>query len=135
MFMTLSTAARTMAGITLLAVPTIVYGSLAVLAEQSSYDQGLVFTLQQASYFLVGHANAGVLVILSLMLQILLDFAELPEGLRWLARVLAPASAILLAGGYFGIVFIRGLSVLLWLGLLSLSVAMILSGVGLLRRP
>ena len=139
--MNLSRPARLMAGITLLTVPTIVYGGLTVLsvvtagAHGLSPDNGVELTPLQTTLFRAGHAHAGALVILSLVLQILLDFAELPNGARWLARVAAPAAAVFVSGGFFGIAFTPRLAVLLWAGALSLGVTVLLTGIGLLRRP
>jgi len=118
--MTLSHPARLMAGLTLITVPTIVYGGL---------------TLLQQALFRAGHAHAGVLVILSLVLQVLLDSATLPERVRWGARVLAVAGAILVSGGFFGLAFFPGFATVLWLGAASVSTAVLLAGIGLVRRP
>ncbi len=139
--MNLSRPARLMAGVTLLTVPTIVYGGLTVLTLVTAGAHGLpsagemTLTPLQMTLFRAGHAHAGVLVILSLVLQVLLDFTELPSGGRWLARVAAPMAAILLSGGFFGIAFHPGLGALLWAGAFALVVAVVLTGVGLLRSP
>ena len=136
----MSRPARLMAGITLLTVPTIVYGGLTVLAVITSNAHGattgpaLVLTPLQQSLFRAGHAHAGVLVILSLVLQVLLDAATLRESTRWLARVLAPAAAICLSGGFFGIAFHPGFAPLLWTGAACLIATVVISGVGLVRR-
>jgi hypothetical protein len=136
----LSRSARLMAGVTLLTVPTIVYGGLTVLAAVTRNAHGLggddllALTPLQLSLFRAGHAHAGVLVLLSLLLQVLLDAAQLCAGLKWVARVCAPAAAILISGGFFGIAFVPGLVALLWLGAGALVVCVVLSGVGLVRQ-
>lgn len=139
--MTLSRPARLMAGITLLTVPTIVYGGLTVLAVVTKNAHGLppgggleLSALQQ-SLFRAGHAHAGALVILSLVLQGLLDSTSLAESTRWVARVTAPAAAVLLSGGFFGIAFQPAFGALLWLGAACLVVTVVLTGVGLVRQP
>jgi hypothetical protein len=76
-----------------------------------------------------------VLVILSLVLQLLLDFAELPNAARWIARVSAPAAAVMVSGGFFGVAFMPEFSALLWAGALVLMTAVVLTGIGLLRSP
>jgi len=139
--MNLSRPARLMSGITLLTVPTIVYGGLTVLSVVTagvhglSSSGGLELTPLQTTLFRAGHAHAGALVILSLVLQILLDFTELPSGARWLARVSAPLAAILLSGGFFGIAFRPALGALLWAGAACLVVSVVVTGIGLVRLP
>jgi len=72
---------------------------------------------------------------LSLVLQVLLDAATLPAGLKWLARISAPVAAVGISGGFFGIAFLAAFRWLLYFGAASLAVAVVLAGVGLLRRP
>ncbi|MDX2014918.1 MAG: DUF2141 domain-containing protein [Myxococcaceae bacterium] len=138
--MTLSRPARLMAGVTLLTVPTIVYGGLTVLAVVTKNAHGLppgggleLSALQQ-SLFRAGHAHAGALVMLSLVLQALLDSTSLRESTRWAARVTAPAAAVLLSGGFFGIAFQPAFGALLWLGAACLVVSVVVTGVGLVRE-
>lgn len=139
--MTLSRPARLMAGLTLITVPTIVYGGLTVLAVLTGNAHGspvpsaLALTPLQQALFRAGHAHAGVLVILSLVIQPLLDAATLGERPRWLARVTAPAAAVLLSGGFFGIAFHPGFAPLLWLGAGCLVTTVLVTGVGLVRPP
>jgi len=136
--MNLSRPARLMAGVTLLTVPTIVYGGLTVLAVVTRNAHGLsaegleLSELQQA-LFRAGHAHAGVLVILSLVLQSLLDATQLKESTRWAARLTAPVSAILMSGGFFGVAFRPAFGALLWLGAASLVFSVVATGVGLVR--
>ena len=59
--------ARFMCGLTLILVPTIVYGGLTILGIIRT-----ILTPEQVSFYRVGHAHAGVLAILSLFIQILL---------------------------------------------------------------
>jgi len=94
-------------------------------------------TLDQTQWalFRAGHAHAGVWVLLSLVLQVLLDSATLPPGLKWLARVSAPLAAIAVSGGFFGAAFFPAFRWLLYFGAASLVVAVGLAGVGLVRQP
>jgi hypothetical protein len=139
--MQLSQPARLVTGLSLITVPTIVYGGLTVLAVVTRNAHGLppaaelTLTETQQALFRAGHAHAGVLVILSLLLQVLLDAATLSEPARWTARIAAPLAAMLVSGGFFGIAFVPGLSPLLWAGSLCLSVAVLITGVGLVRAP
>ena len=45
---------------------------------------------QQLALFRAGHAHAGVWLLLSLVIQVLLDAARLPSSTKWLARIAAP---------------------------------------------
>ena len=138
-FMALSYEAKLLCGITLLAVPTIMYGGwtlLGILTHGSVAPMARGLNLDETQWALwrAGHAHAGVWVLLSLLLQILLDSARLSPSLRWLARVSAPVAAVAMAGGLFGVAFVPAFRWLLYLGALSLAVSVTLSGVGLLRN-
>jgi len=136
----LSRPAMLMSGITLLAVPSIMFGGASLLGILTAGEAGmppgdLHLTDTQWSLFRAGHAHAGVLVILSLVIQILLDSAVLSPGARWLARISAPLAAVMMSGGFFGLAFIPAFRWLLYLGAMALALALIVSGVGLIRRP
>lgn len=139
--MNLSRPARQMTGFTLLTVPTIVYGGLTVLGIVTARAHGLppgaelTLTPLQQSLFRAGHAHAGVLVLLSLVIQVLLDATVLREPTRWVARIAAVAAAVLLSGGFFGVAFDPRFAAMLWVGAASLVVTVVVTGVGLLRSP
>ena len=138
--MALSRPARLMSGVTLLVVPTIMFGGASLLGILTGGEAGVPhgdfqLTETQWSLFRAGHAHAGVLVILSLVIQVLLDSAVLSPGATWLARIAAPAAAVLMSGGFFGLAFFPAFQWLLYLGAATLAVALIVSGVGLVRRP
>lgn len=129
--------ARMVAGVTLVTVPTILYGGLVLLGIVTSGGAGASgptgLTPVQVSLYRAGHAHAGVLVILSLVLQVLLDGAALPRRLAWSARVAAPAAAVLVSAGFFGLAHVHALRVLLYGGAALLVWAVLVSGVGLIR--
>jgi hypothetical protein len=135
---TLSKNAKLMSGITLLVVPTIMYGGwtllgVVMLGKVGGSVGGLHLDETQRALWRAGHAHAGVWTLLSLVLQILLDSADLPAGLTWLARVSAPASAIVFSAALFGLAFSAAFSPLLYLGIALMLVALLTTGVGLLR--
>src|SRR5258705_4838047 len=106
--MNLSREAKIVSGITLLAVPTIMYGGVTLLGILTTGTVGispgnLGLDETQWALFRAGHAHAGVWVLLSLVLQVLLDSATLPPGLKWLARGSAPPAATAVSGGLFGV--------------------------------
>jgi hypothetical protein len=129
--------ARLISGISLLFVPTVVYGGLTVLGVLSGGDYGAPapqeLTPLQTALYRAGHAHAGVLLVLSLVLQIALDDARLGSGARWTARITAPLAAMLVSGGFFGLAHVPVLRWLLYLGALCVVVASVITGVGLVR--
>ena len=137
--MDLSRAAKLISGITVLAVPTIMYGGLTLLGVVTSGEAGLAPSAvelndTQQALWRAGHAHAGVWVILSLVIQILLDATKLSVFWEWSARLLAPLAAVVFSGGFFGLAFVSAFSTVLWLGLLMMAASLIITGVGLLRN-
>lgn len=130
---------RLFLGITLLTVPTIVYGGLTLLGIVTRGSVGLPgpssLTAAQAALYRAGHAHAGVLLLLSLILQIGLEHSTLPPELRLAARIAAPLAAVLLSGGFFGLAHLPALGFLLYLGALLVIFTTVTTGVGLLRQP
>ena len=138
--MQLSREARIVSGVILITVPTIMYGGVTLLGVLTRGQAGLApgglqLDDTQWALFRAGHAHAGVWIILSLVLQVLLDAAALNPALRWTARLAAPAGAVALSGGFFGLAFEPGFRWLLYAGALLMAVAVLATGVGLLRRP
>jgi hypothetical protein len=138
--MVLSGEARLMAGLTLLAVPTIAYGGATLLGiltvgAAGLPSGGLALDQTQWALFRAGHAHAGVWTVLSLVVQVLLDAATLASGLKWTARIAAPLAGIAVSGGFFGLAFAPGFRWLVYLGGAFLVLAVLLTGIGRLRRP
>ena len=136
--MNLSNEARLMTGVILLTVPTIVYGGatlLGILTDGAAGlpSAGLKLDETQWALFRAGHAHAGVLVILSLLIEVLLDSARLPAGLRWTARAAAPLAAIFIPGAFFGLAFFDAFRWLTYAGVACLVTAVLVAGIGLLR--
>ena len=128
--------ARILIGLTLLTVPTIIYGGLTllgILTRGAAGARAPEHTALQQSLFRAGHAHAGVLVVLSLVLQLALDGARLGPGWVWAARIAAPVAAVLVSGGFFGLAFHSSLRWLLYGGATLVALATVTAGVGLLR--
>jgi hypothetical protein len=135
--MNLSKESRLVAGITLLTIPTIEYGGSFLL--NSLTDPMYVANPLRHDLFRAGHAHAGVLVILSLILQPLIDQAILPSALKWIARLGAPLAAVLVSAGFF----LSALSpstlqpgraiALVYLGAVLIAFCVLSTGVGLIR--
>lgn len=135
--MPLSRESKFVAGILLITVPTIMYGGVTLLGILTSGFAGLApgdleLSETQWSLWRAGHAHAGVLVILSLILQPLVDQATLSNGLKWIARLGAPAAAIMISGSFFGLAFMGEFKWLTYAGVVCLGTSMLVAGIGLL---
>jgi hypothetical protein len=136
--MTMSRDAKVMAGITLLLVPTIMYGGWTLLGILTQGNVGpaaggLKLSETQWALWRAGHAHAGVWTVFSILLQVLLDSTRLSIAVTWLARICAPLSAVALSAGFFGLAFSSWFQALLYLGICALLVTLITTAVGLLR--
>ena len=135
----MSPEARTIAGITLITVPSIQYGGYFLLRSLMDRSSGYMDNPLRQSFFRAGHAHAGVFVLLSLVCQMLADSATLPWALIWLVRLGIPAAAVFVPLGFFvsmasphAIVPNRAVS-LIYFGALLLAMSVITLGLGLLR--
>ncbi len=132
-------AAKLMCGIIVLTIPTIEYGGYFLLSLLSGKQTELALTDFQQAMFRAGHAHAGVIVLLSLIVQLMADHVFLPSTLTWIVRIGVPLAAILISGGFFGSAIGREiirpgkLIVLLYIGIFVLALCLIILGIGLLR--
>ena len=135
----MSPAARLMCGIGLVLIPTIVYGGLTVLYVISNGRLGPGgppnLTPEQVSFYRAGHAHAGVLTLLALVMQLLLDHAVLPLELIWIVRIGVIAAALCVSGGFFAVAHVRALRGLLYVGAFLVAATTLTAGIGLLRTP
>ena len=137
--MPLSDAAKMIAGITLITVPSIEYGGVFLLSMLRSPGSGYMQNPLRQNLFRAGHAHAGVLVIFSLVCQVLVDSAQLPDALAWFVRFGVPSAAIFIPLGFFLSVASpaatkpNGAIKLVYLGALVLALSVVTLGVGLLR--
>jgi hypothetical protein len=137
--MKLSRETKLVSGVLLLVLPTVMYGGVTLLGILTKGIAGLApgeLAVDDTQWALwrAGHAHAGVWVILSLVIQVLIDSTRLSTRMMWLARISAPAAAVAVSGGFFGVSFFPEFRWLLYFGGLSLFVALVLTGVGLLRN-
>ncbi|MET9713203.1 hypothetical protein ACFW3Z_03200 [Nocardiopsis alba] len=122
------------AGIVLLTVVGIAYGGSFLLRVVNG---GFPANDLQRSYFRAGHAHAGVLVILGLVVAILTDQPTVP-GWGASLGLLVLLAAVLMPAGFFLSVVGRdpvrpnGLRLLIGAGAVSLVVGLIGSGVALI---
>jgi hypothetical protein len=97
----MSPDARFMCGLSLILIPTIVYGGLTILGVISGGQLGTPgpnnLSTSQIAFYRAGHAHAGVLTLLALFIQVAADYAALPRGLLWPIRIGAIAASILVS--------------------------------------
>jgi len=92
----------------------------------------------QTSFFRAGHAHAAVLLVLSIAILAVISHAALDGFWLWLARTGVPIAAILMPAGFFLSVLGKDperpnrLIWLLWIGVVSLTAALITAGIGLI---
>lgn len=133
----MSPDARLMCGISLILVPTIVYGGLTVLNVVSNGEFGTPgpknLSPSQVAYYRAGHAHAGVLTLLALFVQIAADYAAIPQMLVWPVRIGAVAAALLVSGGFFAMAHVRALRGMLYLGAFCVAATTLIVGIGLIR--
>lgn len=121
-------------GVIILIVLTIAFGGTFLLRVSTG---GVPANDLQRSFFRAGHAHAGVLVILGLVIRLLLVDERVPGWSRTLGDGVLYA-AVLMSAGFFLSVTGRDpqrpnrLIVLLWLGVASLVVGLVGAGVGLI---
>jgi hypothetical protein len=136
--MELSDAARSTAGILLLTILAVEFGGLYLLGVVRGSVPRTPF---QRSFERAGHAHAGVLVTLSLIVQVLADATVLAQPFASVARSGIPLAAILMSAGFFlsaagsGREAPNRLIVLVLAGGVSLAAGAATLGVGLLVAP
>jgi hypothetical protein len=133
----MSPDARLMCGLSLILIPTIVYGGLTILSVISGGQLGTPgpenLSASQIAFYRAGHAHAGVLTLLALFVQIAVDYAALPRGLVWPVRIGAIAASILVSGGFFATAHLKSLRFVLYTGAALVAGVTLTVGVGLIR--
>jgi len=128
---------RLMFGLSLILIPTIVYGGLTVLGVVTNRLMGSPgptnLSPTQVAFYRAGHAHAGVLTLLALLLQIAVDYAALPSSMVWPVRVGAFAASILVSGGFFAVAHMRSLRIILYTGAALVAATTLIVGIGLIR--
>jgi hypothetical protein len=132
-----SDATRILAGILLLSLVTVESGGLYLVKLVGG---GAPATPFQLGFARAGHAHAGVLLILSLVIQFYVDGSGLTGFTEWVARTLVPIAALLMPAGFFfssmgaGRTTPNKLIALVWAGAVSLAVGLATLGIGLLVK-
>jgi hypothetical protein len=135
----MSAASLRVAAILLIAVPTVEFGGLALLRMIQQRDPGYMENPVRRKLFRAGHAHAGVWILFALVGLLYVDQADLSDALKAVVRTTFAAAPILMPLGFFLSVLRpdaerpNGLINLVYLGGLSLAVATVTLGIGLLR--
>ena len=129
---------RREAGVLLILLPTVIFGGaslLTLLIRDPAYMQN---PLRQ-DLWRAGHAHAGVLLVLSLVVLRYVDEARLSQSLKRLVRGFVPLSAILVPAAFFLSMLSptamapNGLINLAYVGGIVLSTGLLVLGIGLVR--
>jgi len=127
-----------MAGLTLFLVPIIQYGGYFLLTLLFDKRSGYMENALRQNLFRAGHAHAGVIIILSLVCQMLVDASDISKSFQWMVRVGVPVAAMLLSSGFFlsmlsptGTGPNRAVN-LIYCGSLILTLSVVTLGIGLL---
>ncbi|HUK31948.1 MAG TPA: hypothetical protein VLV89_12595 [Candidatus Acidoferrum sp.] len=137
--LTISNDARLIAGITLITVPTIEFGGVFLLKMLRTREPGYMDNPLRQNLFRAGHAHAGVIVILSLICQVLVDSIYMSPPFVWFVRLGVPGAAILISLGFFLSVAPprverpTGAINLVYIGAVVLAIAVLILGIGLVR--
>lgn len=137
--MELSNTTKLLAGIILITIPTIEFGGTFLLRLLKVGQHGYIDNPTRQNLFRAGHAHAGVLVILSLVVQLLADSLGPVTVLNLVGRLGAPCAAILMPLGFFLSVVSpqaekpNGLIVLVYAGALLLAIGTLTLGILLIR--
>jgi len=132
----MSASTTSTAGILLLTVVAVAWGGTFLLRIHHGREEATPF--QRASYR-AGHAHAGVLVLLSLVVQPYVDAADLDGVWEAVARQGVPVAAVLMPAGFFVGAAGRGRTTpnrwrgFVWPGALALVAGVVVLCVGLLR--
>lgn len=134
--MDISNEARIIIGVMLITIPTVEFGGaflLSRLRRQSGYSESGV----QGHYFRAGHAHAGVLLILGILAQLLIDRVNFAPALGYAVRVGFILPPILLPIGFFlGAPDETGktkpLLASIYIGAAALAVSTVVLGLGLI---
>lgn len=128
-----------MAGVLLAVFPTVVFGGSSLLWHWVTRRTGYYENPLRQRLWRAGHAHAGVLLLLSLIMLVLVDHARLGDGWRHLVRVSVPAAAILMPAAFFLSVLApdvqrpNRLINLAYVGAICVAAGTLALGLGLLR--
>lgn len=92
---------RRLAGILLILVPAVAFGGASLLSMILGQTPGYLDNPLRQDLWRAGHAHAGIMLILALVLLRYVDETRLTGRWLWLARHGVPLAAILMPAGFF----------------------------------
>jgi hypothetical protein len=131
---------RFLAGILLIVLPTVMIGGVSILSLLIGDPTYMENPLRQ-DLWRAGHAHAGVWLILALVALRYVDESNLSNVMKWLVRGSIPIAAILVPAAFFLSVLSpdatapNALIYLAYVGAVALAAAVLVLGIGLVRRP
>ena len=134
----MSSESRRLSGILLVVFPTVVFGGVSLLTLLVGDPRYMENALRQ-DLWRAGHAHAGVLLVLSLLILRYVDDARLSEQLKSFVRYAVPTAAILLPLAFFFSVLRHdatepnGFIYLAYIGAVVVSAGLLTLGIGILR--
>jgi hypothetical protein len=92
---------RRLAGIILVLVPAVAFGGASLLSMIVGQQPGYLDNQIRQDLWRAGHAHAGVLLVLALVMLRYVDETSLRGGWLWIACHGVPVAAILMPAGFF----------------------------------
>jgi hypothetical protein len=135
----MSPESRRFAGSLLVVLPTVMIGGISLLSLLV-WDAAYAANPLRQDLWRAGHAHAGVLLVLSLVVLRYVDEARLSDSAKWFVRFSGPSSAILLPAAFFLSVLSpdaqkpNALIYLACVGAVILAAGVLTLGAGLIRR-
>lgn len=134
-------ASRRLAGILFILYPTVIWGGFSLLQLIIGHDPGYLDNPVRQNLWRAGHAHAGVLLMLSLVVLRYVDEANLAPWFKVFVRHGAPVAAIFVPAAFFLSILSpsatrpNGLIILAPIGAVILALTLLVLGIGLLRKP
>ncbi len=97
----MSQATESTAGMIFILLPAVGYGGASLLRFLGGRSPGYVDNPVRRGLFTAGHAHAGVLLILALVVLPYFDATDLDPSMARVARVCITAAPILMPAGFF----------------------------------
>ena len=92
---------RRLAGILLIVIPAVAFGGASLLSMILGQAPGYLENPLRQDLWRAGHAHAGIMLILALIMLRYVDETRLTGRWLWLARHGVPLAAILMPVGFF----------------------------------
>jgi uncharacterized membrane protein len=132
---------RRLAGIILILFPAVAFGGASLLTMIVGEIPGYLDNPVRQDLWRAGHAHAGIMLIIALVLLRYVDETALSGAWLWIARHGVAIAAVLMPAGFFLSVLTpeatepNALIALVPIGGIFLIAGLLTTGIGLLRSP